>query len=391
MHTLQESSTSDVFDALRQPLALGGRTSRNRVFQAPLSVCYADENGYVTPAQIEHYERRARGGTGTVVTENFAVNEAGRQLPRQTMVSDDRFLPGLTALAEAIHRHGTLAIMQIVHAGRYAGPWDSYDARPRLAPSAVEFPLTPGRLVTPTEISEAEIHESIAAFADAGARAERAGFDGVEIHGAQGFLISQFLSPHTNRRTDGWGGDAEGRFRFALEAVRAVRAAVSPDFVVGYHLLSDELLPGGHGVEEAARLAVALEDESVDFLYPVAGTFEALHRPENQGLMSRFQFQLPQTEVIKRAVSLPVIANGRLGGAEEIAGLVADKRVDAVALGRPLLTDPDWAARAFAGEAQEIRSCPCDPPLCIRTQLTGTQCHHWPASAQARGYFGLAD
>ncbi|MDZ7914859.1 MAG: NADH:flavin oxidoreductase [Rhodococcus sp. (in: high G+C Gram-positive bacteria)] len=365
---------------LFETLPVRGRTARNRIVQAPMSVCYADADGFVTEREIAHYRSRAAGGVGIVFTENFAISDEARQLPRQTMVSDPRFLPGLTRLAEAIKAEGALAIMQIVHAGRYAGPWDRYEERRRLAPSAIPFELTPGRQVTPSEITEAEIARAIEEFANAATLAEQAGWDGVEIHGAQGFLISQFLSPRMNRREDRWGGSFEGRARFAIEVTRAIRSAVSEQFIVAFHLLSDELAPGGFTTADAAELAHRLEAEGVDLLIPVSATFETLRHPANAGLMARPQFQLAQAEQIRGRVSIPVVANGNLGGVQAASDILTQNRADAIGLARPLLSDPEWAEKVRSGAADTVITCPCNPPMCITTQLTGVVCASWPTA-----------
>lgn len=150
-----------MFAPLFEPLPVGPVIARNRIVHAPMSVCYGNEAGYVTRPQVEHYARRARGGAGTVITENFAVSATGRQMPRQTVVSSDAHVPGLAELAGAVKAHGALAMVQLVHAGRYAGPWDVYHEARRLAPSAVSFELTAGRIVTPHEITPGEIAEAI--------------------------------------------------------------------------------------------------------------------------------------------------------------------------------------------------------------------------------------
>ena len=200
-----------MFAPLFEPLQLGAATARNRIMHAPMSVCYGDEAGFVTRPEVEHYARRARGGAGTVITENFAVSESGRQMPKQTVVSLDAHVAGLTELAGAVKAHGALAMVQLVHAGRYAGPWDVYHEARRLAPSAVPFELTAGRIVTPQEITPEEIAGAIEEFGRAAELCERAGFDGVDVHGAQGFLISEFLSPlRTGAPTSGAAASTTG-------------------------------------------------------------------------------------------------------------------------------------------------------------------------------------
>jgi 2,4-dienoyl-CoA reductase (NADPH2) len=145
------------FAHLLSPLRIGNFTMRNRIVHAPMSVCYADEQGRATDAMVEHYARRAAGGVGMVILENLAINVSGRQMPKQPMLADDGHVPGMRRVARAIQQRGALAIAQIVHSGRYAGPWERYDERPRLAPSAVTFELVAGRFVTPQEITLTEI------------------------------------------------------------------------------------------------------------------------------------------------------------------------------------------------------------------------------------------
>lgn len=376
------------FPHLFEPLPVGQKTMRNRVVHAPMSVAYADEEGRVTQKEIEHYGRRAQGGVGMVITENFAISESGRQLPKQTYISDEEQLPGLDALAAEVRKHGALAVTQVVHAGRYAGPWDQYEKRRRLAPSSVSFPLVAEVVATPQEITPEEIRGTVQDFGRAAEIAEKAGFDGVEIHGAQGFLIAGFTSPHTNRRTDEYGGGFENRIRFALEVVREIKGRVGEDFVVGYQLMSDELMPGGWGIGDSVELAKRLEREGVHFILPAPSTFEALRRPENLGLLGRTMYALDDVIAIGGAVDIPVIANGKLEDPYVAEHVLKHGEADAVALARPLFADPDWVRKVEAGMMQEIRTCSCDPPTCLQTQLTGAICGRWPEEIREQGYLG---
>jgi 2,4-dienoyl-CoA reductase (NADPH2) len=370
------------------PLRLGRRTARNRIMHAPMSVGYANPDGTVTDREIEHYARRAQGGAGVVITENFAISVAGRQMPLQTLVSDAEQLPGLERLASGIRRHGALAIVQLVHAGRYAGPWEEYETRPRLAPSAIPFELTPGRTVTPQEMAPEEVEEAVDAFVRAARLCERAGFDGVDIHAAQGFLLSGFLSPRTNRRTDQWGGDFEGRTRLVLEVVRRVTASTGADFAVGVHLLSDERVEGGWSLEDAVRLAPLLEDAGAAFLFAIPATFETMRLPHNADVLAEPGYAVRDTEALQRAVRIPVVANGGLGDPREAARVLRTRQAQAVGLARPLFVDPDWPRKVAAGAADTLRTCRCETSLCLRTQLTGSLCERWPDSARARGHLG---
>ena len=385
------STSVATYPHLSAPTQLGPKLLRNHVFHAPMSVCYADPDGYVTREMIEHYGRRAQGGVAMVITENLAVNVAGRQLPKQGLIADERHLPGLTELASEIKRHGALAVVQIVHSGRYAGPWQDYAARRRLAPSAISFPLPPDQTVTPQEITREEIAESIEAFATATRLAVRAGFDGVEIHGAQGFLVSSFLSTRMNAREDEYGGSFENRSRFPLEVVDAVVAAAGPDTLVGYHLMSDEMMPGGWTLDDAIRFGRELGPRGVHFVMPIATTFESLRAPENLGLFDRHMFQHHLAVRLSQELDIPVLANGKLGDPADAEAVLARGEAAAVGLARPLLADPDWVNKVLSGREREIRKCACDPPTCLRTQMTGSTCNAWPEAVKQAGCSGYND
>lgn len=371
------------------PLQLAGTTLRNRIVQAPMSVCYADPDGGVSDRMVEHYARRARGGVGMVIVENLAVSIAGRQLPRHALIDGADRLDGLARLAGAIKAEGAVAVVQVVHAGRYAGPWEEYAARRRLAPSAIPFPLPLGE-VTPDEATGDELREVVASFARSAELAARAGFDGIEIHAAQGFLLSSFLSARMNARTDGYGGSFEHRVRLLLEVIAAMRRA-APDLLLGVHLMSDELMEGGWSIGDAVEVVPLVEQAGADFIVPVATTFESLRAPANAGLTARPNFQRDDSRAVKRAASVPVFANGHVWDPQTIEQMLAAGECDAVALARPLLSDPDWPRKVRAGREDAIRTCSCDPPLCLQTQMTGTICSAWPSELQAKGFIGLAD
>ena len=379
------------FAPLFEPLPVGPATAPNRIMHAPMSVCYGDEAGFVTRPQVEHYARRARGGAGTIITENFAVSDTGRQMPKQTVVSSAAHVPGLAELAGAVKANGALAMVQLVHAGRYAGPWDVYHHARRLAPSAVPFELTAGRIVTPHEITPEEIAAAIEEFGRAAELCEQAGFDGVDVHGAQGFLISEFLSPLMNRRTDEWGGSFDNRVRFAREVVREVRRRTSPGFIIGFHLMTDELVDGGWSLQEALRLAPQLVADGVQFFFAIPATFESLRLPANLGLYGRLMYGVGDAAALKQAVDVPVVANGRLGDPADAVGVLERGDADAIGLARPLFVDPDWPRKVADGDLDGVRTCPCNPSTCLRTQLSGAICDNWPPAAVSRGYLGDQD
>ena len=373
--------------ALSDPLTIGPKTMRNRLVMAPASVCYGNEDGTISERMIDHYRRRAMGGAGMVITENLAVSPTGRQLPRQALISDESQLPQLTALARGIQDHGALAVIQIVHAGRYAGPWDRYHLERRLVPSAVRFELLAGRWETPHEMTLLEIDETVGDFARAAELARSAGFDGIEIHGAQGMLLSSFQSPLLNLRTDGYGTD---RNRLPREVAQAVVAAAGPQLAIGWHLFSDERMPGGLEPAEAIAFATELETTGVHFFTPIPTTFESLriakvNNPNADPTASDPSVVQRLAESLKSAV---VFANGGIATAAAAEQALRGGYAQAVAVARPMLADPDWATRVLSHEPP--RSCDCSSAMCLRTQLTGSICASWPAEVQARGYWGTS-
>lgn len=370
-----------MYSNLFQPLRVGRTQMRNRIVHAPMSVCYGDTEGRVTPAMIEHYARRAQGGAAMIIVENVAVSPRGRQLPRQPMLYDAQDVPGFGRLASAIHHHGALAIAQVVHAGRYAAPWENYASQLHLAPSAVAFELL-GQSVVPTAMTQDDIVQACDDFARTARLLIDAGFDGVQLHGATGFLIAQFLSPRTNTRADAYGGSLENRCRFGLEVYAAVRRAIGPQPIVGMQLFADELHAEGASLADAKRFARELEIAGCDFVMPVVGTFETLRSPAQAGLNRRPAYQLDEIAAIKRVVAMPVFANGGLGDPALAEQILRRGEADAIGLARPLFADPDWPAKVKAGRDADIRHCACTHNTCYRTQSTGGVCESWPEPAQ---------
>jgi 2,4-dienoyl-CoA reductase (NADPH2) len=365
---------------------MGGHQIKNRIVLAPMSVSYGSPEGHVTPRVIEHYSRRAAGGAAIVITENIAIDVPGRQLPRQLLASDERFLPGLTELAAGIKENGAVAIAQIVHSGRYAGPWQEYEARRRLAPSAIDFELLPDRQVCPAEISLAEIAATIEGFAGATSLIRRAGFDGVEIHGGSGFLVGAFQSARTNQRTDAYGRD---RDLFPMQVLDAVVDAAGDDLLVGYHLLSDEMMPGGWTPADACEFLERIDQSRLDFLIPVPTTFESLRSKFAAGAMDAADYNPDVTALLARVTSIPMFANGGIRRPAEAEAVLERDQVEAIAMGRALLSDPDLPQKVFTGRPDEIVTCPCSPPMCLRTQMSGTICESWPPAVKERGFWGM--
>lgn len=335
--------------ALLTPCDLGPLNLRNRIVYLPFFTAYADEEGYVTPQIFEHYRRMAESGVGMVVVEASLVRE--RYLaPASLRAFGESHMPGLQALVQGIHSQGAKAVMQIVHPGRFSG------VPGVLAPSAI--PAFGDEALTPREMNEKDMMNVAVAFAEAADTVRRAGFDGVELHGATGYLLSSFTSPRTNQRTDIYGGTIENRMRFPLEVCRTVRDVVG-DFPVGYRLMAREYLPGGLSLEEGMILAQAIEQElEPAYLSVTAGTHECFAMLAEDEQKTSKGFMLPEADAVKRAVArTAVIAAGQLQD-QSICDYALNQGIaDAVGLGRVLFADPDWVHKIAGQDINPIRNC----------------------------------
>jgi len=354
---------------LFSPLELAGLRLKNRITMAPLFLGYAHADGTVSPLLLDHYRAMAMSGAAMIVVENAAVHPSGLGSPFVLRVDADKNLSGLSTLAKAIQKEGALAVLQINHAGRYAFTPE------RIAPS----PVPTGDAV-PRGMTVEEIHLMAEAYASAARRVKEAGFDGVEIHGGTGYLLVQFLSQRTNRRTDAFGGSLENRMRFPLMVVDAVRAAVGPDYPVGYRFLADEWLPEGLHTIETAPLAMELEQRRPAYLSVMAGTYDSFFAPDyleqekKEGYMAHF------AGAIKAAVPhTPIIAAGRIQTPATAVKILEEGTANLIGLARVLFADPLWVKKAAGIVKESINSCEATCSLCMKRVMSGKPafCSRW--------------
>jgi NADPH2 dehydrogenase len=322
---------------LTDPLGVGSRTLTNRIIMPPMANNLATEDGLVTDALLDHYRERSRG-PALVVVEHTYVTGPGRVNRHQLGVWDDRCVSGLGRLAEAIHEGGALAVLQITHGGARC-PAKVTGLQP-VAPSEVRVP---GDAEDPRALTLDEIARIPPLFAAAAARAAAAGFDGVEVHGAHGYLLNEFVSPYTNRRADAYGGDAAGRLRLTQETLMAVQTALGDEHLLLYRFGVVDDVPGGLTPEDAAALAPCLEGWGVHLLDCSGGLCGS--RPAGR---TDPGFFIPAAATVKRAVTIPVSGVGGIGDPLFADSLVQNQVVDAVCVGRAQLEDPGWALRALA-------------------------------------------
>ena len=357
-------------NVLLTPARIGHVEIRNRIVMPPMTTRLADERGCVTDHTINYYMARVRGGVGLVTVEMASPTRAGRHRRRELGIYDDCFLPGLTRLTTAIHAGGAKASIQLGHGGGHTRT-DICDETP-IAPSAIPYQVfeITNETIIPKEMTLDDIGFTIAGFAAAAVRAEKAGFDCVEIHAAHGYLISQFLNPFENRRTDIYGGSPENRARFGLEVLAAVRAAVSIPII--FRISVDDYFPEGMAFAEGRQVAIWAARAAADALHIAAGHYRSL--PSAARMIPPMQYSeatfLSYAADIKRDVTVPVIAVGRLGDPAVAQDAIKSGKVDFVALGRTLIAEPDWVAKVTRGEPP--RPClACN--TCVNEMRGGTQ------------------
>ncbi len=332
--------------------SIGRMPLPNRLLMAPVKTGLGAPNGTVTEPQIAYYRRRAEGGIGAIIVEPCYVDSAGKEHPRQLGIDADDHVAGLRRLVDAIHAGGARAIAHLNHAGRAANPKAS--GRAPEAPSQIVCPTT-GATAQPMDA--ARIPEIVGAFAAGARRACEAGFDAVEVQCGLGYLVAQFLSPHTNQRTDEYGGDEERRSRFAREVVAAVLRNLGNEVPLLARVSATESVEGGLAIDDAQRLGQRLCEWGVAALHVVSGSacdsppwyYQHMSLPEgvNENLAAQ----------ITKVVDVPVIVAGRLGDAQHIEAVLDRGQASFVALGRPLVADPDLPRKLAEGRPEEVLTC----------------------------------
>ena len=344
---------------LQEEIVINGMRLRNRVAMPPLTTNYGSPEGFVTEEVIQFYEERSHD-VGLVIVEAAAVRDDGRIVSNGIGLWEDSQIAGMARLADTIKNRGAAAVAQINHAGARCFPIGG--EMQGASPSG--FAFRPD--VKPFAMSTAQIALVVADFAAAAGRAAKAGFDGVEIHGAHLYLISEFLSPFTNQRKDRYGGDARGRATFALEVVRAIREKLGLSYPLLFRLNAVEKMEGGQTQEDALTVSRLLADEGVDALdvsltaYVTWQEVDGRRFPAASSALSKEQpagANVPLSAGIRKATGLPVIAVGKLGEGDAAAEAVRDAQADIVAVGRQLIVDPDAAGKILAGKSSEIVPC----------------------------------
>ena len=346
------TTTAGPAETLGRPMTLPcGATLENRFVKSAMSESLSTVANAPSEELFRLYDTWAKGGTGLLITGHVMVDPSALGEPRNVVVQDDRDMKALEAWAEAGTREGGHLWMQLNHPGKQV---TRNMADEPVAPSAL--PLAPSlrRFFNPPRaLREEEIHGLVARFARSAATAKEAGFTGVQIHGAHGYLVSQFLSPRHNQRTDDWGGSAENRMRFALEVYRAIRDAVGSGFPVGIKLNSADFMKGGFTEEESLDVASRLAAAGLDLLEISGGSFESpsmTGTEVRESTRRREAYFLEYAEKVREREDVPLVLTGGFRTAEGMGHAVASRAVDMVGLARPLAVDPDLPAKILARE-----------------------------------------
>lgn len=339
-------------DHLFSPVNIGTLTLAHRGIMPSMVVNLCDADGSVTDRFIAYHVARARGGVALNLTEAAYVDVVGKGFPGQLGIDRDELVPGLRRLTDAVHEAGGKIGVQLYHGGRQANVMVT--GHTLVAPSPIPCPVMQAM---PHELTTDEIAELVQVFVRAGLRAREAGFDAIEVHGAHGYLINEFLSPHTNHRDDEYGHDKAGRARFPLEIVDGLRAALGDSMALIYRITADEFLPDGLSVADTAEFCVRLVEHGIDAINVSGGTYEsgktAAGPDEILGLF------VDSAAAIKEAIggAVPVIVANRIKTPAFADEVIASGKVDLVATGRALLCDENFYNLAKDGRSDLIRTC----------------------------------
>ena len=323
---------------LLEPLETQKIMFKNRLIMPPMATSKSEENGKLNKDILDYYDEKSKGGyLSMIIIEHSFVTQKGKADGGQLSIASDDMVEDLKKLSNTIQKNDTKAVMQINHAGSAASK--SVTGYEPVGPSAVENPRLK---IMPEELTKDEINTIIEEFKNSAVRTKQAGFDGVEIHSAHGYLLNQFFSPLTNKRTDEYGGDLKSRIKIHLEIIKAVREAVGEEFPILLRLGASDFKEGGTTIEDSKIAAVEFEKAGIDILDISGGLFGyKIEGLEGQGFLS------PLTQEIKKVVSIPVILTGGVTEAQAANELLEQDKADLIGVGRAIYKDSNWAKEAI--------------------------------------------
>jgi len=366
-----------------KPKKIGNLEIKNRFVRSATYEGLATEDGEITEKLIDFYKTLSEGGSGLIITSYAFIQEIGRANDKQIGIFKDDFIPGLQRLADIIHEHGEgcKVALQLVHAGR-----QSHHVKETMAPSAV---LEKFSNKMPREMTTYEIEETIESFAQAARRAKEAGFDGVQLHGAHGYLISEFLSPYTNKRTDQYGGNTDNRLNFVKQIYRRSRELVGDDFPILIKMNCDDFLEGGITLEESKKITKMLSSIGFDAIEISSCMWETVKRKKNEigwkptfipesrmsvGSINEPAYHLPYVKEIKKGIDIPLILVGGVNSIDLVEEILNKGDADFVSFSRPLIREPDLPNRWMKGIGSSTVECDYCNKCLMTLAKTGLLC-----------------
>lgn len=350
-------NVSKKFPNLCSPIQIGGITLKNRMLSAPMSFPEITPEGYITMAAAAFYELRAKGGAAAVTISEAVVHSAtGKSHARHINLEDDEVLPGLTNAARAIKRHGAIASIELSHGGKYAA---ADKVNKVVKKDCVKYGPSAETLASGAVIQEMPkelISEIVEAFGKGAALCKQAGFEMVMVHAGHGWLLQQFLSPASNKRTDKYGGSLENRARLICEVLDSVRAAVGPGFPIELRMSAEEYCEDGYGLDEAIEFAKLIENK-VDLLQVSTGTHEGCFHRTHPSMFAERGCNLKYASEIKKHVKVPVATIGALNDPVMMEEIIASGQADVVEMARALLADPYLPKKVTLGKDEEVVHC----------------------------------
>lgn len=369
---------------LMQPIKIKGMELANRVVLPPMGTGLAHPDGKVSRANLAYLDRRAQGGAGLIITEITSVHPRGTAAPGTLCAYDDAFIPGLAQMAEIVHARGGKIAMQLHHAGRES--FYQLQKGQALGPSAVPS-LVYG--MKPGEMTQEDIHEVVKSFGLAAVRARKAGYDAVELHAAHGYLLMQFLSAHSNHRSDQYGGDITTRARFVVECLNEVRNQVGPDFPISIRISGEEMIKNGYSIEEMRRIVPQFIEAGADILHVSFGTHGTPGGLTCAPVEYPTGFKIDLARQIKAVAGVPVIGVGRFTDPFMADQAISRGDADMIAIGRQYLADPDFLVNALQGRSDATLTCLACNQGCIERlafEQKSVRCAINPETGQELAY-----
>lgn len=340
------------YNNLFSPFTVKHMTVKNRIFMTPMGTNFGGENGEITNEHISYYEQRAKGGTGLIILENACVNfPLGSNGTTQLRINEDRFIPGLFKLTEALHKHGSCAAIQINHSGASAVPSRIGNQTPV---SSSNIPSKTGGAI-PRPLTKEEIIKIADDYAQAARRAQMAGFDAVELHAGHSYLLCQFLSPVYNKRTDEFGGSVENRTRFVRLVLDKIREQVGPLFPIIMRVSAEEFVEGGNTLEDTLEILEYLNEE-VDIFNVSAALNDSLQY-QIDAMHLEDGWRAYMAEAVRKKFNKPVITTGNIRDPKVAEAILESGKADFIGMGRGLIAEPNWVSKVKSGREDELRKC----------------------------------